>query len=238
MLTQTGLSQDSTLKRYANNCQLTAISVGYRLAPEDPWPAAIHDCFDAAEYLADHGPSVYGAPLLFISGESAGSCLSALTAFHLLRARPSLQLAGLVFPFGQFDLTLNLPSVSQFERPLVINRSSLQRFGDAYTPGMSPEERRNPLVSPLYDDMSGLARGAKSGKLPPALFLCGTEDPLLDDTLLMGTKWMVSGSEAVMKIYPGAPHGFTAFPGFKPGEEAIAVALQFAKEKLEAALAW
>jgi acetyl esterase/lipase len=137
-----------------------------------------------------------------------------------------------------FDLTLNLPTASQFERPLVINRDILQRFSDAYTPGMGLEERRNPLVSPLYEDMNGLARGAESGRLPPALFLCGTEDPLLDDTLLMSTKWMVSGSEAVVKIYPGAPHGFTAFPGFKPGEEAIAVALQFTKEKLEAALAW
>lgn len=222
-------SQDSTLKRYANHCQLTAISVGYRLAPEDPFPAAIHDCIDAALYLADRGTALYGGPLLFLTGESAGACLVAVTAFHLLRARPNHGLAGLVLPFGQFDLTLNLPSVARFERPLVINREALARFAEAYTPGMTVEERRNPLVSPLYEDV---ANSFGRGTLPPALFLCGTEDPLLDDTLLMGTKWLASGSEAVVKIWPGAPHGFTAFPGFKPGEEAIAVALAFVMEKL------
>lgn len=184
--------------------------------------------------MVDHGVADYGARLLFVSGESAGACLSALTAFHLLRARPSHRLAGLIFPFGQFDLTLNLPKASLFERPLIINREELQKFGDAYTPGMSIEGRRNPLISPLYDDMETLARVAPENSLPPALFLCGTEDPLLDDTLLMSLKWMISGSEAVVKIYPGVPHAFTVFPGFKPGEEAIAVALQFAKEKLDA----
>ncbi|KAK3380955.1 Alpha/Beta hydrolase protein [Podospora didyma] len=226
--------QDGALQRYANKCQLTAISVGYRLAPENPWPAAIHDCFDAAEYLVDHGPSVYGSKLLFICGESAGSCLAAATAFHLIRARPGHQLAGLIFPYGQFDVTLNLPSMALFERPLLINREIMQEFADAYTPGMSIAERRNPLISPLYDDLGGLARGAAGGKFPPALFLCGTEDPLLDDTLLMSTKWMATGSEAVVKIYAGAAHGFTLFPGYQPAEEACALTLQFVNEKLDA----
>ncbi|KAI5460571.1 alpha/beta hydrolase fold-3 domain-containing protein [Mariannaea sp. PMI_226] len=224
--------QDGTLQRYANTCQLTAISIGYRLAPEDPWPAAVHDCFDVAEHLVDNGQSAFGASLLLVSGESAGACLSVLTAFHLLRVRPDHRLAGVIFPFGQFDLTLNLPKVSSFERALVINRMALQRFSDAYTPDMSIEERRNHLVSPLYDDIERLS--SVQGSLPPALFLCGTEDPLLDDTILMSTKWMMTGSEAIVKIYPGVPHAFTTFPGFKPGQEAIAIALQFAKEKLEA----
>jgi acetyl esterase/lipase len=44
--------------------------------------------------------------------------------------------------------------------------------------------------------------------LPPALFTCGTEDPLLDDTVNMGVKWQISGGKALVKIYPGAPHAF------------------------------
>ncbi|KAF7562316.1 hypothetical protein G7046_g1834 [Stylonectria norvegica] len=223
--------QDATLQRYANTCQLTAISVGYRLAPEDPWPAGVHDCFDVAEYLTDNGPSAFGAPLLVVSGESAGSCLAVLTVFNLLRTRPKHRLAALVFPFGQFDVTLNLPKVSSFERPLVINRESLQRFADAYTPGMTIEERRNPLISPLYDDLQDLSK--IQGTLPPALFVCGTEDPLLDDTLLMSTKWMATGSQAVVKIYPGVPHAFTIMPGYKPGQEANEIALKFVNDHLE-----
>ncbi|KAK0738838.1 Alpha/Beta hydrolase protein [Schizothecium vesticola] len=226
--------QDATLQRYANTCHLTAISIGYRLAPENPFPAAIHDCIDAALHLADHGMSQFAAPLRFLIGESAGANLVAVTAFHLLRARPDLDLAGLVFPFGHFDLTLNLPSVAGFERPLVISREVLERFVEAYTPGMTVEERRNPLVSPLYEDFG--IRGERTVKLPPALFLCGTEDPLLDDTLLMGTKWAAGGGEAVVKVWPGAPHGFTAFPGFGPATEGVRVALEFVREKLDKAV--
>ncbi len=228
-------SSDKTLQRYANNCQLTAISVGYRLAPEEPYPAGIHDCFDAAEYLVDLGKAEYGADLLFLGGESAGGCLTALTAFHLMRSRPTHKLAGLILPFGEFDLTLNLPQVSSYTRPLVVNLAALEHFNDAYVPGMSIAERRSASISPLYEDMQALALSSPNQSLPPALFLCGTEDALLDDTLLMSIKWMIVGGEAVVKIYPGAPHGFTVFPGVKVTEEAAAVTVEFVQEKLGAA---
>lgn len=191
----------------------------------------MHDCHDAAEYLVDHGEE-YGGKLLFIGGESAGSCLSAVTAFQLMRSRPAHRLAGVVFPYGQFDLTLALPKVSLSERPLVINSEAMQRFQGAYAPGTSVEERKNPLMSPLYEDMQGLAAAAAGGKLPPALFFVGTEDALLDDTLLMSVKWQITGSEAIVKIYPGQAHGFTAFP-VKAAQDAIALQIQFVNEKLE-----
>jgi acetyl esterase/lipase len=222
---------DATLKRFADNCQLTAISVGYRLAPDHPFPAAVHDCCDAAEYLVDHGEE-YGGKLLFIGGESAGSCLSAVTAFQLMRSRPKHRLAGVVFPFGQFDLTLALPEVSLSERPLVINREAMNRFQNAYAPGTSVEDRKNPMMSPLYENMRELGAASTGGTLPPALFLVGTEDALLDDTLLMGLKWQITGSEAIVKIYPGQAHGFTAFP-LNAAQEAIALQIQFVNEKFE-----
>lgn len=219
---------------YANSCQLTAISVGYRLAPEDPYPAAIHDCFDAAEYLVDHAEQAYGAKLLFLGGESAGGCLTALTAFHLMRSRPTHKLGGLIFPYGEFDLTLGLPQVCSSARPLIANIAALERFNDAYLPGMSTADRGSASVSPLYEDMEALASSSLSRSLPPALFLCGTEDALLSGTLLMNMKWMIAGGEAVVKIYPGAPHGFTVFPGIKVAEEAAAVTIQFVLGKLAA----
>jgi acetyl esterase len=54
-------------------------------------------------------------------------------------------------------------------------------------------------VSPLYADLTGL---------PPALFSCGTLDPLLDDTLFIAARWQAAGSAARLAIYPGAPHEF------------------------------
>ena len=69
---------------------------------------------------------------------------------------------------------------------LVISREVLERFVKAYTSGITVEERRNHLVSPLYKDFS--IRSKRTVKLPLALFLYRTKDPLLDDTLLIGTK--------------------------------------------------
>jgi acetyl esterase/lipase len=53
----------------ADNYQLTVFSVGYRLAPEDPWPAGANDCYDAAEWLVKNGKEKFGGELMFTGGE-------------------------------------------------------------------------------------------------------------------------------------------------------------------------
>jgi hypothetical protein len=53
----------------ADNYELTVVSVGYRLAPEDPWPAGAHDCYDAAEWLVRNGKEKFGGELVFTGGE-------------------------------------------------------------------------------------------------------------------------------------------------------------------------
>jgi acetyl esterase/lipase len=221
------------LERYANACQLTAISVGYRLAPEHPYPAAINDCIDVAQYLVDHGEEKFGQQLRFLTGDSAGSCLATVTVFALMRSRPSHQLAGFLSHFGQFDVTLGLPCVSSYHRPLMINAVELWHFAEAYTPGMSVEERKNPAISPLYEDMQSLAAASPTARLPPAVFHIGTDDPLLDDNILMSTKWQITGSEGILKIYPGAPHGFTVLGG-KAATDCADVDVQFVNQKLNA----
>ncbi|KAI1744662.1 acetyl esterase [Xylaria scruposa] len=199
---------DAILKFYANTCQLTAMSVGYRLAPEHPWPAGREDCIDVAEYLVDHGEAEHGGKLLFLAGESAGAYMAVLVTFALIRSRPQHVLKGLVLPYGNYSIAMGLPSMEGFDLRISITQEICQQFMDAYTPGLTPEQRRNPLISPLYDDLPALASSTPTGKLPPALFMCGTLDPVLDDTLLMGMKWLTSGSEAIIKIFPGAPHGY------------------------------
>jgi len=212
---------------------MTSISVGYRLAPEDPWPAAMHDCIDAAEHLVDQGPTMYGAKLMAIGGESAGAHLAVLTAFHLIRSRPGHPLACLVLISGMYDLTQTLPMSKNFTRPLVVNAEMAHQFIRAFLPGRSIEDRRNPQISPLYEDLNKLAKSARAKKLPPAMFICGTEDMLLDDTLLMSAKWMATGSEAVVKIYPGAPHSFIAFADYGLAREAAGLILEFVNDSVK-----
>lgn len=62
-------SQDPYLKYMADNFHCTVFSVGYRLAPEDPWPAGAEDCYDAAEWLIKNGKEKFGGELMFTGGE-------------------------------------------------------------------------------------------------------------------------------------------------------------------------
>ena len=62
-------SQDYYLKHVADSCSLAVVSIGYRLAPESPFPAGPEDCYDAASYLIKHGQTKFGGGLKFISGE-------------------------------------------------------------------------------------------------------------------------------------------------------------------------
>ncbi|KAI0425675.1 acetyl esterase [Xylaria sp. FL1042] len=223
--------QDALLKFYANKCQVTALSIGYRLAPEHPYPAAREDCIDVAEHLIDNANAHTYGPLLFLAGESGGAHFVVLTAFALLRSRPSHALKGLILPYGNYSLALGLPSTVSYDRPVIVNHAIIAAFMEAYTPGWTAEDRRNPLASPLFEDLRALAALSPSKKLPPALFLCGTDDPLLDDTLLMSVKWLASGSEAVVKIFPGAPHVFTV-PSIEIGQEAFRYEVEFLLGKM------
>jgi len=74
----------------ADHFEVTVVSIGYRLAPEDPWPAGAEDCYDAAEWLVKNGPEVFGGELMFTGGEvcvfpspsfllSLSPCLSSCT---------------------------------------------------------------------------------------------------------------------------------------------------------------
>ncbi|KAK4443121.1 acetyl esterase [Podospora aff. communis PSN243] len=224
--------QDKLLQGYANGCQMVGVSVGYRLAPEDPWPAGVHDCIDVAEQLVDRGPTLCGAKLMVIGGESAGAHLTVLTAFHLIRSRPQHRLAGLVLNCGMYDLTQTLPRSKTFSRPLVISPEIVHHFIKAFLPDKGIEDRRTPEISPLYENLHRLAKAAPGKKLPPALFICGTEDLLLDDTILMSSRWVATGSETIVKIYPGAPHSFISFPGYGPAQEVAGLIAQFVREKV------
>lgn len=185
-----------------------------------------------AEHLVDKAPGLFGAPLKVLAGASAGGNFAAVTTFQLMRSRPQHRLAAVLLNFGCFDVTMNMPSAVQGAQSLVVDRAMLEHFAAAYVDGASIEERRAPLISPVYEDLQRLVDESPFRTLPPVLFNCGTADLLLDDSIMMSMKWMGSGSEAVVKLYPGSPHGFTAFKGSKMAEEAAAVTEEWLREKL------
>jgi acetyl esterase len=192
--------QDGSLLELAEATGLTAISVDYRLAPEHPYPAGPDDCEAAALWLLEQHEG-----RLTIGGDSAGAHLAVVT---LLRLRDKhgisprrFSAANLVF--GAFDLT-GTPSRRLWgDRDLVLSGPLMDWFADCYLPGLTEDDRRNPDISPLYAELHDL---------PPALFSCGTLDPLLDDSLFMESRWRAAGNEARLSLWPEGVHVFTAFP--------------------------
>ncbi|KAF4121452.1 alpha/beta hydrolase fold [Geosmithia morbida] len=201
--------QDEYMQSMADDYGLACVTVGYRLAPEDPFPAGPQDCFDVGDWLFDKAQSEFGAPLVFIGGESAGAHLSLQTALHLIRSKNYTVPGGLILHYGCFDLGMT-PSIRYLDRDgpsVYLTSAKYEKFRDAFLPGMAGDDFHRPDVSPLYEDL-GLLRGS----LPAALFTCGTRDILLDDTLFMSTRWLSAGAETVLEIVPGAQHAFSRFP--------------------------
>ena len=198
--------QDPRLGRLARETGLTAVSVGYRLAPENPYPAAPDDCEAAALWLlGEEGKAALGAAsALAIGGDSAGAHLAAVT---LLRLRDRHGITGVfgaaVLQYGGFDLSMTPSQRLWGERNLVLSEPILNWFGDQFLPVHDREERRHPDISPLFAELSGM---------PPAIFTVGTQDPLLDDTLFMEARWRAAGNPTELRVWPEAPHGFISLP--------------------------
>lgn len=181
---------------------VSVVSIGYRLAPEYPFPAGVEDCVAATRWIIENATAEFGTDRLAIGGESAGANLAAVV---LQRVRDEIdytawRAANLVY--GVY-LPTGTPSVHRWtEEGLVLDAETMDWFGAHYTAGVEVEYD-DPDFAPLHGDLTGM---------PPALFTVGTHDPLLDDTLFMAARWAASGADTRLEIHPGGVHGFDAFP--------------------------
>jgi acetyl esterase len=185
--------QQQTLLRFASAARVALVAVDYRLTPEHPHPAGLADCVAAIRWLAANGQRELGAGRLIVGGESAGAHLAAL-AVLVLRDRGEIEsVTAANLAYGVYDVSMT-PSARRWgDQRIVINTPELTFFAEQYAP---KERHRDPDVSPLYADLTGM---------PIALLSCGTLDPLLDDTRFMAARRQAAGSPAQFAIYPGAP---------------------------------
>jgi len=194
--------QDPMLERIADRAGLACVSVEYRLAPENPYPAGPDDCEAAAVWLAKNAKAEFGTDALVIGGESAGGHLSAVTLLRMRDRHGFTGFRGANLVFGAFDMSMT-PSQRAFgDERLILRTIDIEKFGEAFLPPHI--DRRDPDVSPLY---------ARLHDMPPALFSIGTRDALIDDSLFMHARWIAAGNKAELAVYPGGAHGFIAFPG-------------------------
>ncbi len=201
---------DHVCSRLARLGGVTVASLEYRLAPGHPYPAALHDTYDALCWLADHGPMVGGDGRLAAGGQSAGA---ALVAGACLMARdedgPTLTRQVLCYP--ALDFGQDTESVRLFNGVFIsIGPGSWPET--AYLAGQEPTAYAAPL------------RAESLAGLPPALSICAGRDPLRDDARSYVRRLHADGVDVTHVEYAGTMHGFLNFCGIlSAGDHAIDV---------------
>jgi acetyl esterase len=195
---------------YDNLCRLLAmqseclvVSVGYRLAPEHPWPAALEDCYDATLWLSRNADRFSGdGTRLAVAGDSAGGNLSA-TVSLLARERgmPDIDRQILLYPSTAYLE----PMASRAENAsgYFLTAEDLIWFVKQYIE--SPFDAYNPLAFPL--------QACDLSELPPAFVLTCGFDPLRDEGIEYGDRLRNAGVDVEHTNYESMIHGFLNMEG-------------------------
>ena len=183
--------------RLANTVGGTCYTVDYRLAPEHPYPAAIDDAMAAYRALLRTGVD---PATIFLSGESAGGGLAMALALALKTAGDPMP-GGIIAAAPFLDLTLSGPSVRKFsQEDPAANRDTLTFMGASYFQAHEPTD---PMVSPLYGDLSGL---------PPVYITASEGEALVDDAKRFVEKARRQGVSVTARIIEDSVHVYPIFP--------------------------
>lgn len=203
-------THDEIGRRLSLHGDLQVLAVDYRLAPEHPFPAAVHDAVDSVDWAAAQQASLgYGPGQLFVAGDSAGANLAAVAAHHAHDA--GIPLAGQVLIYPVTDFRDHVPYESRQTRAsgYGLSQQDMLWYGQQYL--SDPQLASDPRVSPiLRQDLSGLA---------PAFVMTAGYDPLASE----GEAYVQRLREALTPVehlhLPGANHGvFTNYSAFRSGE--------------------
>jgi acetyl esterase len=193
---------DGISRSLANRCGALVVVVGYRLAPEHPFPAAIDDCYAAVRWVAEHAGEIGADPArLAVGGDSAGGNLAA--AVTLLARRDGQRLAGQLLVYPNTDQLADDESMRAAADPFLFNRHSVAWYRQHYLSG--PQDAASPLASPL--------RAPSLAGLPPALVITAEYDPLRDQGEAYARRLAHQGVPVELSRYPGMAHGFFTMAG-------------------------
>jgi len=204
-------THDSTARDLCRGARAVVVATDYRLAPEHPFPAAVDDAVAAARWIAGHLAELGGsatAPLA-VAGDSAGGNLAAVVAQQL--TSDGTPLAGQLLIYPAVDAEGGFPSRTENATGYLLEKASMDWFLDHYA-GRRPDVK-DPRLSPLYGDLSGL---------PPAVIVTAEFDPLRDEGEAYGKALEAAGGRADVRRYPGMIHGFIDMGSFSPAARAAA----------------
>lgn len=197
-------------------CGMKVASVEYRLAPEDPFPAALNDVYDAYCAILAKGME---PERIIVAGESAGGGLAYALCLKLRDEGKPLP-AGIVAISPWCDLTLSGESYSRnVDADPSITQERLAFFSDCYVGAYSKEEvpkikritaqpkgdvnkKRDPYVSPLFGDLEGM---------PPSIIFAGEDELLFSDAQDMRDKLFACGCDVTLVAKPNMWHAYVLY---------------------------
>lgn len=192
---------------------LPVVSIGYRLAPEDPFPAAPDDCEAAARWIAEN-PVELGrvATGLALAGDSAGGGLAVVTAMALRDRPAALPVLAQWAIYPGVDLGGKYPSQITYGQDYLLTRDAMLWFNGLYKP-----DYLDWRASPIKGEIAGL---------PPTLVLTAGLDPLVDQGRALAAALVRAGVPTTYREAVGTIHGFlTLRKAIPSGQGDLAAAL-------------
>jgi epsilon-lactone hydrolase len=190
------------------------LAVGFRLAPEHPFPAGYDDALTAWRWLRKQG---IAAGRIVVGGDSAGGGLSIALAMRLRDAGEQFPAClWLSSPWTDLTMSGSTMATKDSADPL-IHKGYLEELAGAYIPaGM---DRKDPRVSPLFADLRGL---------PPMLIQVGSAETLLDDSTRFAAAAGAADVPATLEIWPHMIHAWSLWNAkLVEGRQALASAGAF-----------
>ena len=178
----------------AVQCGMRVLCIGYRLAPEDPFPAALEDALESYKYLLDKG---YAPEQIALCGESAGGGLCYSLCLKLKELGLS-QPGGIIAISPWVDLTASGPSYA--ENAAVdpsLTMELVKFFAKQYA-----VDFEDPYVSPLFGDLS---------QLPPSIIFAAKEEILLSDSVSLRDKLLAQGCKCKLFVKPERWHAYVVY---------------------------
>lgn len=197
---------DGACAALAADADCVVASVGYRLAPEHPFPIPPEDSYAALLWLDQNAESL-GADRarLSVGGASAGGALAAAVAL-MARDRSGPDLLGQVLEIPCLDPALDTPAAVENAKGFILSTATMHQCWDHYIGADGDPD--DAYLAPLRaDDLSGL---------PPALIITAEYDPLRDDGERYGDRLREAGVATTVSRYDGMVHGFAAFTKLVP----------------------
>lgn len=194
------------------------LALDYRLAPEDPFPAAVNDATAAYRWLLAQGIK---PARIVVAGDSAGGGLALATLIALRDLNLPAPAAGVCLsPWVDLEGTGESMTTKANDDP-VVSRGMIASLGKLYVG--QDGNLREPLAAPLYADLSGM---------PPLLIQVGNAETLLDDATRVADRAQDSGVDVTLQIWDEMPHVWQWFAPILPeGQEAIETIGQFVRQR-------